>query len=203
MRALTYMLISLCLAMILVGCNDAGLQPLARDARIVAFGDSLTVGVGAGSGDAYPTVLQQLTGIEVINAGVSGETSRQGRDRLPSVLDHYNPDLVILSHGGNDFLRRQDPLATKSNLAFMIELMQRRDIQVVLIGIPKPAIFLSSASLYGELADEYDVPLENRIMADLQGNQSLKSDQVHLNAEGYRQFAGAIAALLRDAGAVN
>jgi lysophospholipase L1-like esterase len=193
----------MCLAIILVGCNDSSLQPLASDDRIVAFGDSLTVGVGAGSSDAYPAVLQQLTGIEVINAGVSGETSQGGRNRLASVLDQYNPDLVILSHGGNDFLRRQDPVATKTNLAYMIELMQQRDIQVVLIGIPKPAIFLSSDGLYGDLADEYDIPLENHIMADLQGNQRLKSDQVHLNAEGYRQFARAIATLLRNAGAID
>ena len=203
MRALTNALISMCLAIILVGCNDSSLQPLASDDRIVAFGDSLTVGVGAGSSDAYPAVLQQLTGIEVINAGVSGETSQGGRNRLASVLDQYNPDLVILSHGGNDFLRRQDPVATKTNLAYMIELMQQRDIQVVLIGIPKPAIFLSSDGLYGDLADEYDIPLENHIMADLQGNQRLKSDQVHLNAEGYRQFARAIATLLRNAGAID
>jgi len=203
LSALTNTFVCLCLAITLMACSDSGLEPLARDDRIVAFGDSLTVGVGASSSEAYPAVLQQLTGIEVVNAGISGETSGEGRNRLASVLDRYSPDLVILSHGGNDFLRRQDPLATKTNLAFMIELMQQRDIQVVLIGIPKPAIFLSSDSLYRELADEYDVPLENRIMADLQGNKSLKSDQVHLNAEGYRQFSQAIAALLRDAGAIN
>lgn len=189
--------------LLLSGCGGARLDPIAPDDRILAFGDSLTVGVGTGRDNAYPAVLQRMTNIEVINAGVSGETSAQGRLRLPAVLDEYRPDLVILCHGGNDFLRRQDTSATKANLAAMIELMQSREIQVVLIGVPEPGIFLSSARLYAELADEYDLPIDNRTMADLQGKPSLKSDQVHLNLEGYRLFAEAVFTLLRDAGALS
>ncbi|WP_051207577.1 arylesterase [Saccharospirillum impatiens] len=188
--------------LLLTACGGAQLDPIGPGDRILAFGDSLTVGVGASNSNAYPAVLQQLTDIEVINAGASGETSAQGRQRLPGVLDQFQPDLVILCHGGNDFLRRQDTNGTKANLAAMIELMQSRGIQVVLIGVPEPGLFLSSARLYEELATQYDVPVENNIMADLQGNASLKSDQVHLNGEGYRQFAQAVSALLYDTGAL-
>ncbi len=189
--------------LLLSACGGARLDPIAPGDRILAFGDSLTVGVGTGRDDAYPAVLQRMTNIEVINAGVSGETSAQGRQRLAAVLDEYRPDLVILCHGGNDFLRRQDTSATKANLAAMIELMQSRGIQVVLIGVPEPGIFLSSAKLYAELADEFDLPIDNKTMADLQGKPSFKSDQVHLNREGYRLFAEAVLTLLRDAGALS
>lgn len=197
-------LMSLLLAslLLLTACGGSQLEALGPDDRILAFGDSLTVGVGASENAAYPAVLQQLTGIDVINAGVSGETSAEGRQRLPAVLDRYLPDLVILCHGGNDFLRRQDSTATKANLAAMIELMQSRGIQVVLIGVPEPGIFLSSADLYDELAAHYDIPIDNDTMADLQGNASLKSDRVHLNGEGYRRFAEAVSALLSAAGAL-
>lgn len=188
--------------LVLAACGGAQLDPLGPGDRILAFGDSLTVGVGASDNAAYPAALQQLTRIEVINAGVSGETSAQGRQRLPAVLDRYQPDLVILCHGGNDFLRRQNTSDTKANLAAMIELMQMRGIQVVLIGVPEPGIFLSAADLYDELAKQYDIPIDNDTMADLQGNASLKSDQVHLNGEGYRQFAEAVSSLLRKAGAL-
>lgn len=196
---MTIMLASL---MLLTACGGSQLEALGPGDRILAFGDSLTVGVGASDNAAYPAVLQQLTGIDVINAGVSGETSAEGRQRLPAVLDRYQPDLVILCHGGNDFLRRQNTTAIKANLAAMIELMQTRGIQVVLIGVPEPGIFLSSADLYDELAKQYDIPIDNDTMADLQGNASLKSDRVHLNSTGYRQFAEAVSALLRDAGAL-
>lgn len=202
MRTLLNLALSLCLAVTLVGCNEATLDPLPGNARILAFGDSLTVGVGAIESAAYPAELQRLTGFEVINAGISGETSSEGRVRLESVLDRYDPDLVILCHGGNDFLRRQDTTFTKANLAAMIELMQSQGIEVALIGVPEPGLFLTSASLYNELAEQYGVPIDNDIMADLQGNQQLKSDRVHLNAEGYRQFAAAVAKLLSDAGAI-
>jgi lysophospholipase L1-like esterase len=84
----------------------------------------------------------------------------------------------------------------------MIELMQSQGIEVALIGVPEPGLFLTSASLYNELAEQYGVPIDNDIMADLQSNQQLKSDRVHLNAEGYRQFAAAVAKLLSDAGAI-
>ena len=191
----------LCL-LLLSACGGARLDPLAPGDRILAFGDSLTVGVGTGRDSAYPAVLQRMTRIEVINAGVSGETSAQGLRRLPAVLDEYQPDLVILCHGGNDFLRRQDTSATKANLAAMIDLMHARGIQVVLIGVPEPGIFLSSAKLYAELADQYDIPIDNDTMADLQGNASLKSDRVHLNAAGYQQFAEAVSTLLSNAGAL-
>ena len=191
----------------LAGCGgDASQPPIARlrlDATIVAFGDSLTAGTGTSAEQAYPAVLSQLTGRKVINAGVPGETTEQGMHRLSPVLDETTPQLVILCLGGNDMLRRLDRATMKANLAAMLDELKRRSIPVVLLAVPEPALMsLKPDPVYRELADRYRVPLENDAFAESLGDRSLKSDQIHLNAEGYRQVAEAVAKLLKKTGAV-
>lgn len=190
------------LLLVLVGCDTgASLQPLQSGDRILAFGDSLTEGVGVSDAAAYPSVLQSMTDIEVINAGVSGEITAEGLKRLPDVLDQTDPDLVILCHGGNDLLRKLDPNQTRANLAAMIELIQGRGADVVLVSVPEPGIFLKPADYYAELAKRYDLPIETDIITDLQGDSGMKSDRVHFNEAGYAALAEALVALLqrRDA----
>ncbi|MEJ2415039.1 MAG: GDSL-type esterase/lipase family protein, partial [Sulfurimonas sp.] len=87
--------------------DDPKKQPLSKDTTILAFGDSLTAGYGASKGQDYPAHLQRLSGIKVINAGISGEVSADGLKRLPELLQEYKPQLVILCHGGNDILRKK------------------------------------------------------------------------------------------------
>ena len=95
------MLLIVLLGFTLYSCNDSSnsLSPLSSDATILAFGDSLTHGTGANNGEDYPTLLTKLTNINVINAGVPGEVSSKGLERLPALLDEHNPDLLILIHG--------------------------------------------------------------------------------------------------------
>ncbi|ANB02665.1 GDSL-type esterase/lipase family protein [Ectothiorhodospira sp. BSL-9] len=176
---------------------------LPPDAVILAFGDSLTHGTGAEAGASYPAHLARMTGLEVINAGVPGEVTTQGRVRLPGLLDQYQPDLLILIHGGNDMLRRGDGEIKRQNLEDMILTARQRDIQVVMAAVPTPALWrLSGAQVYQDLADELGVTLEGDALAYILSRDSLKADPIHPNAEGYRILAERIHDLLREAGAL-
>lgn len=197
-------LLAVPLLLLLAGCgDDRPLKPLAADARILAFGDSLTHGTGAEPHQSYPAVLERMTGRTVINAGVPGELSGEGRRRLPRVLEREQPDLLILCHGGNDILRNRDPERAAGNLTAMVRMAQDRGIAVLLVGVPaRTLLFHSTADFYVDVADATGVPLENGTVADIVGDPALKSDAIHPNAAGYRLLAEAIHERLRQAGAL-
>jgi lysophospholipase L1-like esterase len=217
--------------LLLCACTDSTprLPQLAENAVILAFGDSLTHGNGAKENRSYPAVLSRLAGHPVINAGVPGEVSAQGRERLPALLDRHRPDLLgvpgevsaqgrerlpalldrhrpdllLLCHGGNDFLRRINADITRSNIEAMIEAAAQRNIPVILIGVPKLGlIFLESAELYSEIADKYKLVYEGEILPDVESDNALKSDQIHPNAAGYQRIAEAIYRLMSESGAL-
>lgn len=198
----------LMLALLLVACERVPqLTRLAPGATVLAFGDSLTYGSGAnGDGDSdlsYPARLAALTGLRVINAGVPGEISAAGVQRLPALLREYQPGLLILCHGGNDILRRMPVADTVDHLQSMIDIAHHRNIDVIVIAVPEPALLLSSANFYAELAQRNQIPIENNSLAEILANPALKSDRIHPNAQGYQQFANAIARLLVQTGAIN
>lgn len=185
---------------LLAACSDSpSLRPLPPDAVVLAFGDSLTYGTGAGREQSYPARLAERLGVTVINAGVPGEVSTAGRQRLPELLDEHLPDLVILCHGGNDLLRRQSTTELEANLRAMIEQSRAKGIQVVLVGVPQPGLSLSVPRLYAALAREYELPYEGDVLPEILGNTRLKSDTVHPNAIGYQQLAEALATLIETA----
>ncbi|MFT5704978.1 MAG: acyl-CoA thioesterase-1 [Shewanella sp.] len=184
----------------LQACSGPKLEPLSSNADILAFGDSLTYGKGANDGGDYPAVLSELTGIRVINAGISGETTTEGLSRLSGLLKQESPQLLILLEGGNDFLRNTDPDITKANLAGMIELAQAQSIAVILIAVPQKSLFLSPSVIYAELAETYGVILLEDRLTELLKAPRMKSDTIHLNDAGYRALADAIHLTLMEAG---
>ena len=188
----------------LSGCSDTGkLQPLDTNATILAFGDSLTYGTGASPNNTYPAVLERLIGRKVINAGIPGELSRKGLLRLPRLINQHQPDLIILCHGANDFLRKLDLNQTRNNIQQMIDIAKQSNSQVVLIGVPEFSLFLNPSPIYQLLAQQNNIPLEKDSLANIVGNNSLKSDRVHPNSEGYRVLAEKIALLLEHTGAIS
>jgi lysophospholipase L1-like esterase len=191
-------------AVLLTACSDSGqLTPLSKHDVIVAFGDSLTEGVGTDKANAYPAVLEELIGQGVINAGISGETTAQGLTRFEKTLEDYQASLVILLEGGNDILRNHPAAQTKQNLAEMIKIAQAHNIQVLLVGVPQKQLFSDTAPFYLELAEEYQVPLEAEIVSDLLRSPQYKSDPIHLNAAGYRKLAEGLYQRLIDEGAID
>lgn len=175
------------------GCDSGPrITPLDQSTVVLAFGDSLTHGTGAPAGQSYPDILSDLLGNRVINVGIPGEVSAAGMKRLPGVLDQHNPTLVILCHGGNDFLRRHDQEETIGNLKAMIEMIRARGADVVLVAVPRLGFGLEVPKFFAELAEGYDIPVEEDIMLDLLGDKSMKSDSIHPNATGYRLMAEAI-----------
>ena len=191
------------LCLVLAGCTPPPeLEPLAADAVVLAFGDSLTFGTGAGTGESYPEVLSGLISRTVVKAGVPGEVSTDGRERLPALLDREQPALLLLCHGGNDQLQRLDPARLADNLRAMIREARDRNIAVVLIAVPAPGLSLRPLPLYAGIADEFGLAADLETVADILGDRALKSDYIHPNAAGYRRLALAVADLLRAAGAV-
>ena len=185
------------------GCGEkTSLSPLPNDSAILAFGDSLTYGYNVAKNESYPAKLSTLTGLEVINAGVSGDVSNQGLKRLPKILEEHRPQLIILCHGGNDLLHKLDIGEMESNLRNMIQLSLDRDIPVILLGVPKPGLFLSSFDIYKEIAISMDVIFIEDLIPDILSDKSLKSDTVHPNKEGYSLIAEEIYSLLLDTGAI-
>lgn len=189
-------------SLLLTACSDPKLKPLSSNATIVAFGDSLTEGIGASREGSYPSQLAIITGLEVVNAGISGETTDRGLARFENALTQHNPELVILLEGGNDILRNHNQNQTKKNLAQMIDIAKQHNVQVLLMGVPEKNLFSSVAGFYDELAEEHEVAYMRGVVSDLLKTKKYKSDQIHLNAQGYRVLAEKIAETLKDEGAL-
>ncbi len=182
---------------------------LPAGATVLALGDSITHGSGADPAAAYPAQLAALSGWTVVNGGVPGDTAEMALARLPALLSEHPPALVIVSVGGNDFLRRIAPASTSQAIRQMVALSRQAGAQVLLVAVPQPSIGaalgagLSDHPLYATLATELTLPLHAGGWARVLGDDKLKSDQIHANAAGYRVFAEGLVATLRAAKLLN
>lgn len=162
---------------------------------ILAFGDSLTAGYGLAPDQAFPRRLEALLrsrqpAASVCNAGVSGDTSADGLQRLPRVLATLSakPDLAIVELGANDLLRRIAPERMRDNLAAILRELARCGIPVLLAGMWAPPFLGAFAERYNQvfpmLAKEHAVPLYPFFLAGVAGDPALTlRDRIHPNAE--------------------
>ena len=164
--------------------------------KIVAFGDSLTAGLGVAQEESYPAQLQrrlEAAGYRyrVINAGVSGDTTAGGVRRVDWVLNS-KPAIVILELGANDGLRGIDPAHTRSNLEAIIRRLQAAGVTVVLAGMKLPPNYGKDytarfAAVYPELAGKYRVPLMPFFLEGVATREALnQADGIHPTEAGYR-----------------
>jgi acyl-CoA thioesterase I len=162
---------------------------------ILAFGDSLTEGYGLEKAQSYPSLLQERLkekgyNYRVVNAGISGDTSAGGVNRISAALTDENVKIMILELGANDMLRGQDLNITKRNLAAIIEKAQAKNIEVILAGMEAPTNFgedyqRAVHNLFVDLAKEYKLKLIPFFLTDVAGKAELnQGDGIHPNVEG-------------------
>lgn len=175
--------------------------PPAKDDRpvIVAFGDSLTAGYGTDAGNSYPDFLEKDLNTKgfhyhVVNAGVSGNTTKDGVERLDDVLS-LKPVVVIVAFGGNDGLRGLPIDSTRKNLDQIVSTLQRAGTKVVLGGITLPPNYGADYirqfnETYALLARQYHVPLLPFLLQDVYGTAgSMQADGMHATSQGNQQVA--------------
>lgn len=160
---------------------------------IVAFGDSLTAGVGASPGHDYPSVLSQIIGREVINRGVSGDTTADALKRLDRDVLALDPGIVIVILGGNDFLRKVPEKEVEKNLTEIITRIQEKGAVVILGEMRGPAPGMDYGNLYKRLARRHGTVLVPDILGEILTHPKLKSDPIHPNDAGYEIIARRVA----------
>ena len=177
--------------------TPGGASPSTPDTRprIVAFGDSLTAGLGVPAEESYPAQLQRSLDAlgyfyRVVNAGVSGDTTAGGLRRVPWILTN-KPDVVILELGANDGLRGLSVDQTRHNLREIIQRLQEAGVGVVLAGMKLPPNYGQDylarfEGIYPSLAKEYRLPLIPFFLDGVGGSPSLnQADGIHPTAKGY------------------
>lgn len=169
---------------------------------IVCFGDSLSAGFGLEPGKSYPDVLQRLIDAagfkyRVVNLGVSGDTTTDGVERLPSVLA-ARPAIVILEFGGNDGLRGLPVTSSEKNLRTMVEVLNKAGARVVLAGmsLPRnygPEYIKSFEKMFVDVGTHYKLVRIPFLLEGVGGNPALtQGDGIHPTAEGTRIVANTV-----------
>lgn len=192
--------------MALGGCSrrDASLADcrLPADATVLAIGDSLTRGHGAG-GAGYPEQLQALlrdapgrSQVRIVNLGVDGERSAALLARLDAALAEHRPAVVLVTIGGNDFLRRVNADDTRRHLHAIVERVREDGAFAIVFAIPQPSLGAAFGlpdehPLFGELARERGVHVIDEVVADVLARDGLRSDRIHPNRDGYARMAQA------------
>ena len=200
--------------------NNTRLAALPAGSIVLAFGDSVTYGTGAGPGEGaveldprgvgpgedWPTLLSAATGWRVVNAGVPGDTADAGKARIRELLEAHKPALVIVEIGGNDFLRRRPAAVVKEDVRSIVRQSKVAGVEVVLVAVPELSLLGAltrrpdDAALYAEIGRDEQVPVIADVFSEILGKPELCADQIHPNAAGYRKMAEGIAAALRRFG---
>lgn len=166
---------------------------------LVCFGDSLTAGAGVSPDEAYPSYLQQRLdqdgyNYQVVNLGVSGNTTKDGVDRIQQVLERH-PQIVVVEFGGNDGLRGLSVAQAQHNLDLMVSRIKASGARVALAGITLPPQYggeyiRSFNAMFPAVAGKYHVPLLPFVLQDVYGvTGDIQEDGVHATAQGNKQVA--------------
>ena len=155
---------------------------------IISFGDSLTYGTGAAKGMDYPSQLSRMIGVEIVNAGVPGDTTVTALNRIDEIIG-MNPRIVLITLGGNDLKNRVKKEIVFKNLEKLIHIIQNNGALVILGGIDIPLWGRGFGSEYVKLSEKTGSVLIQNIFKDILGKPQLMSDSIHPNDQGYTIMA--------------
>ncbi len=157
---------------------------------IVAFGDSLTYGVGSTQSGGFVSLLSRELGVPIENMGVSGETTADALKRVSSVVER-KPAVTLILLGGNDFLQRVSEEKTVANLSKIIEEIHASGSAVVLLGLRD--------SVYKPLSENYETAYVSDVLEGIYGNpQMMSSDGIHPNDAGYKLMSERVRPVLES-----
>lgn len=159
-----------------------------KNETIVAFGDSLVFGQGATEGNDFVTLLGKKLGREIVNRGVSGNTTQDGLNRIEEVLQE-DPGIVVLLLGGNDYLRKVPEEVTKKNLGTLIETFEKNGSVVVLLGVRGGILQDGREGMYEDLSKKYGTVYVSDVLAGIFLKPELMADSIHPNDKGYAIIA--------------
>ena len=170
----------------------------SRGSSVIAFCDSMTAGYGASAGEDYPSRLTAMTGVPVVNAGRSGDTTESALARIENDVLAGTPRIVIVGLGGNDFLGGMAMQSTEANLRTIVRRIQGAGAMVVLLGFRFPSLTANYEEMYERVASEEGCLLVDRTLKGILTDPALRSDQIHPNAGGYDLMAQRMTKPLRE-----
>ena len=177
--------------------NDEVVAPIKKEGPIVAYGDSLIVGIGATNGNDFISLLSNRIGEPIKNYGKSGDTTGTAHSRIDEVLSE-DPSIVIILLGGNDFLRRVPMDETFSNLGQIIDRFHEKNITVLLLGVRGGVLSDIYEERFEDFAKEKNVRFVPNVLDGLLGDKEYMSDAIHPNDAGYKKIADKVEPKLKE-----
>ncbi len=156
---------------------------------VVFFGNSITAGQGAGVGEDFPSIIGKTLNVKIINAGVSGNTTKDALLRIDKDVISKNPSIVVVELGGNDLLLNEKRDVTKKNFDLILSKIKPTGAKIVILGIKFFVFNQKYETDLQSLAKKYNAIYVPSILEGIITDKSLKFDDIHPNAKGYQKIA--------------
>ena len=171
----------------LTGCVRNDIKNInSRGKNIICFGDSITSGYGVDHGENYPSFLSKMLGMPVVNAGIDGDTSVGGLQRIEMDVLEREPLLVVIEFGGNDFLYKIPQELTIKNISEMIDRIQAKGAMVALVDVSADIFLNEYGPLFEKIAQEKGTIFIPKVFKGIIIDANLKIDFIHPNGFGYK-----------------
>lgn len=164
---------------------------------IVFLGNSITVGVGAEAGEDFPTLVGHELGVEIINSGVTGDTTSDALARIDQDVISKNPSVVVVELGGNDFLQKVNFETTRQNFEEIISRLSKTGAKIVIVSVRTSPFSDKYIELERNLAKKHETTYMDNILKDIISDPKLMADSIHPNGTGYQKIAQRLSGVLK------